>query len=94
LIAHGVVLKSLPRYSPDLNPIEHIWSIIKHYLQKFYPDLVDRGTKNPRAIRQEMVDAVIHCWELLDPNLFDVLAETMVHRVQAVLEAEGWYTKY
>lgn len=31
---------------------------------------------------------------MLDPNLFDILAETMVHRVQAVIEAERWYTKY
>jgi len=33
----GAKLVFLPPYSPDLSPIEKMWSKIKHYLKKFRP---------------------------------------------------------
>ena len=36
--ARGAVLKPLPRYSPDLNPIEMLWSKLKHYIKKARAD--------------------------------------------------------
>lgn len=33
----GVEIKYLPPYSPDLNPIEKMWSKIKSILRKFKP---------------------------------------------------------
>ena len=35
--AKGVAIKYLPPYSPDLNPIEKMWSKIKSILRKFKP---------------------------------------------------------
>lgn len=37
LKSKGVEIKSLPRYSPDLNPIEMMWSQIKAKLRKVQP---------------------------------------------------------
>lgn len=34
----GAELKKLPRYSPDLNPIEMLWSKLKHYIRKTRAD--------------------------------------------------------
>ncbi|RPB06205.1 hypothetical protein L873DRAFT_31200 [Choiromyces venosus 120613-1] len=93
LTQRGVQFKNIPPYSPDLNPIDHIWSLVKNLLQKFYPELYK--FKGPvEVVKKQIEDAIIHCWELLSPEIFEQLAETMVHRVKAVIEADGWYTKY
>lgn len=33
-------------------------------------------------------------WDLLDLDILANLSHTMPHRVQAIIDAEGWYTKY
>jgi len=30
---HQVIF--IPKYSPELNPIEHIWAVLKHYVRRF-----------------------------------------------------------
>jgi len=37
----GAILLYLPPYSPDLNPIEHMWSKIKSLLRKHRPRTAD-----------------------------------------------------
>lgn len=88
----GVVLKHISLYSPDLNPIEHIWSLIENILQKHYPKLylITAG----EGAKKKIEEAFTHCWEMLDSKIFDTLAESMVDRVQAVIEVNEWYTKY
>lgn len=36
--ARGAELRRLPRYSPDLSPIEMLWSKLKHYVKKARAD--------------------------------------------------------
>jgi len=92
LLEKGVRLKEIPPYSPDLNPIEHIWSLLKHLMHKFYSHLYK--LKGEQIVKKELEEAIVHCWELLKSPIFQSLAESMVDRVQAVIEADGWYTKY
>jgi hypothetical protein len=33
-------------------------------------------------------------WNRLGEDLLNRLVDTMEHRVKAVIDAEGWYTKY
>src|ERR1700761_427011 len=89
----GITLMEIPAYSPDLNPIENIWSVVKDKLQKNYPELyLMKGTIN--EVKEAIEEAITYCWELLDPKVFDSLAGSMVDRIEAIIDADGWYTKY
>lgn len=39
--ALGASVKPLPRYSPELNPIEHLWSKLKHWIKKACADTAE-----------------------------------------------------
>ena len=66
---------------------------MKAKLNKCYPELcLMKGPKD--EIRKAIEEAVTFCWELLNPKVFDSLAESMVHRIEAIIEADWWYTKY
>jgi len=45
-------------------------------------------------VKKAIEEAITHCWELLDSKVFDTLAGSMVDRVEAIIKADGWYTKY
>ena len=57
-----------------------------------YPKLVDLP-KNDLA-KEALVRAVINVWEELDKGVLNKLVELIVRRLQAVINAGGWYTKY
>ena len=38
LLERGVIVIYWPPFSPNLNPIEKVWHIIKNYLQDHYPE--------------------------------------------------------
>ena len=80
-------------YSPDLNPIENVWSLVKDKLYKNYPELyLMRGDVS--VVKKPIEEASTNCWELLDPMVFDNLAGSMVDRIDAIIKADRWYTKY
>lgn len=88
-----IKLVKWPPYSPDLNPIECAWARVKSLFEKEYPDMLNSQYRG-WALRKQISDAVEHCWELLDSDFFDSLARSMPERIKAVIEADGWYTKY
>lgn len=88
-----IILMIWPPYSPDLNPIEHIWPILKENMHQHYPELAHMKG-GPKKVKKELEKALIHCWDLIEPSVFENLARTMPNRVRAVIEANGWYTKY
>ena len=49
----AVVTVEWPSYSPDLDPVEKIWAVLKHRLNTRHPELVHRG------ISEEVYDALI-----------------------------------
>ncbi len=70
-----------PSMSPDLNPIEHLWDILK---QK------ERKVSNIHQLR----DVTMEEWNRTPVATCGALVNSMPKRVKAVLENNGGHTKY
>jgi transposase len=72
-----------PAQSPDLNPIENLWSDIKRRTK-------DRKPKN----EDELFNIMKQAWIETETSYLDNLITSMPRRCQAVIEANGLHTKY
>ncbi len=81
----GIERLPWPPASPDLNPIENIWQIMKQNLQKYNP---------PITTIQRLQEAVQKEWEDIDWVQILKLIETMPARIKAVIAAEGGHTQW
>jgi transposase len=88
----GITVMIWPPYSPDLNPIENLWAIMKKEIYKNHPEL--EHTLDTEETLIALVAAAQEAWHSIDEAILYNLAMTMPHRVAAVIKAEGWYTKY
>ena len=87
---HGIPLVDWPPYSPDLNHIEHAWAKLKERIYMLYPNLeLFSGTKE--QLKEQFYKAMEDAWESLGQEFFNGLVMSMENRVNAVLEAEGWF---
>jgi hypothetical protein len=82
-----------PPYSPDLNPIEHIWWHLKCLMCEMFPEISVDKSETEHA-RQQLESCLQATWDYLDKSLFDVLYESMPRRIEACIAADGWHTKY
>lgn len=74
-------------------PIEHVWRELKAILHERNPDLKTL-TGGKDAVRARLVDAITDAWQEMSGEFLDSLVTSMPRRVRAVLDADGWYTKY
>ncbi|RFU28321.1 hypothetical protein B7463_g7998, partial [Scytalidium lignicola] len=81
-----------PPYSPDLNPIEHVWWHLKAKVLEIHPELKDMGKNDEAIIALE--NALIEAWDLLDDSIIQSCLESLCKRRDAVIAAKGWHTKY
>ncbi|KAL7876396.1 hypothetical protein AOLI_G00113590, partial [Acnodon oligacanthus] len=72
-----------PSMSLDLNPIEHLWGILKRKVEEC-------KVLNIRQIR----DVVMEEWKSIPVATYEALVNSKPRRVKAVLENNGGYTKY
>ena len=72
-----------PSQSPDLNPIENLWSILE-----------DRSKKRKVNTKEELIQELRKEWNSLSEDLLLKLSDSMPRRIQAVLAVKGWMTKY
>jgi hypothetical protein len=89
---HLITTLIWPPYSPDLNPIEHLWWKLKQTIYELYPHLEDEGLSV--EAREAFEDAAQEAWERIDQEWIDGLINTMGRRIKAVIKARGWQTKY
>ncbi|KAL7285245.1 hypothetical protein ACG7TL_000339 [Trametes sanguinea] len=82
---HKIEVMEWPPQSPDLNPIEHLWVALKQRLAAY---------EHPPMSMRELWERVQVEWEDISERECRNLVESMPSRIQAVLKAEGGYTKY
>jgi transposase len=87
------LLPNWPPFSPDLNPIEHIWWHLKKQVYKMFPD-VALDTSDSEYARQRLESCLQAAWDTLDKEIFDSLYESMPRRIEACIAANGWHTRY
>lgn len=80
---NGVNVIKWPAQSPDLNPIENVWSLMKARLK----------SKKLNTI-QGLKCAISKEWQKLTIEYARKLAESCVHRCEAVIASQGDWTLY
>jgi DDE superfamily endonuclease len=77
--------KIWPANSPDLNPIENLWHILRNNIRK-------REVQSRK--KQELIEALQEEWGKLDMQMMQKLCLSMPRRLQAVIDAKGGSTQY
>lgn len=83
----GFEVMEWPPYSPDLNPIENLWALLKAEILKLHPEL--KYLRNNTATLDILLDAAQEAWDSLDIDIFEHLSMTMPHRVANVIKYGG-----
>lgn len=79
---NGIEVLSWPSMSPDQNPIENVWRLMKINIQK--------KIRSIRGLKGELTKE----WNRLSPVLAANLVASMKRRTAALIESDGDYTMY
>ncbi|CAB3978823.1 Hypothetical predicted protein [Paramuricea clavata] len=83
------VMDKIPARSPDLNPIENIFHVVKKQLEEEAINM-----RLSKESFQNFHDRVCHCLDNLSVDLVDWTLETMSNRITAILRKKGIRSKY
>ena len=72
-----------PSMSPDLNPIEHLWGILKWKVEVCKVSNIC-----------QLCDVIMEEWKSIPVATCEALVNSMPRRVKAVLDNDGGHTKY
>ena len=77
---------SWPAQSPDLNPIENIWAILK--------DRLFRNYDRPPTGMLELWDRIKEVWSQITPDECQRIVQTMPDRCAQILTRQGYWIPY
>jgi len=80
---NGIQNIDFPAYSPDLNPIENVWSVLKRQVE----------SRNPQSI-DDLKIKIAEEWHNIDNTYVAKLINSMKTRCQSVIANDGGRTKY
>lgn len=80
---HGVDLIDWPAWSPDLNPIENLWSDLKRRVYAHHPQTME-----------ELEHWIGIEWQATDLNFIQLICHSMPKRLKLVLENNGHKISY
>lgn len=80
---NNIVLLDWPAQSPDLNPIEHMWAILKRKIK-------EHSITSKTALK----NALINEWYAISADECAKLVRSMPKRIAAVIKSKGGPTKY
>ena len=93
LAENRVPLMEWPAQSPDLNPLENLWIEFKERFHKRFIELFSNLSKSMEA-RYRYGEIMQEVWYSQGMELVEALISSMPERCQAVIDAEGGWTKY
>ena len=74
-----------PPYSPDMNPIEHLWDHLDRRIRARDP-----APQNHAQLRQALIEE----WQRYPQDRINRLIASMPRRIQALRQANGEHTRY
>jgi hypothetical protein len=78
LNAMATVIENWPACSPDLNPIENLWAIMKRRVEGLQPQT-----------KEELINVLIDVWNTLDIELINALVDSRTRRLALAIEKAG-----
>ena len=82
-VYRGAIRMTWPAHSPDLNPIENVWRLLKYRIGKRFP-------KTEAEVQQYLLEE----WQNLTVDDYMKYIESMPERCEAVIAAGGGHTKW
>ncbi|GFV45265.1 transposable element Tcb2 transposase [Trichonephila clavipes] len=85
LEAETIQRMELPACSPDLNPIEHVWDMLRRHIA---------ARPRPPATVRDLEIALLEEWNSIPQSLIDNFIASMANRCAAVLAVRGDHTPF
>jgi transposase len=81
---YNIQIEDWPPYSPDLNPMEHVWVELKHWLNRKYTE-IGKKKGDLDKVKARLVELLPEIWEEILEAHCEKLSTGMPDQVAAVI---------